>query len=292
MAEAKPTLKPVIHKPPGYRDPEAPPPPVPKAPPRRRPLPPSFRQPGKPLPRRHRSRRSCCCRLCCWASVVVLALAALIAVAAGLAYLWFQPRLPSFRLESLNATRLRVSSRPDGTFLDVSTSVGILVSNPNGKIVLEYGDWEARVRVADDDGDVDVGAAEVAGFEQGRRNRTVVRFKTAAKAMAVDEVAGGRIQAGFRRKEMKLGVNLRSRVGLRVGGSSTGKLPIRVGCSPVSLKQGVSHGTLPLCRLYLFRWCVLFTKIGLGVMSKQPVTLALIHIIVSKSFFTLTRDAF
>lgn len=267
MAEAKPTSKPVLHKPPGYRDPEAQPPTVPRAPPRRRPLPPSFRQPGKSLPRRHGSRRSCCCRLCCWTSVVVLASAALVAVAAGLAYLWFQPRLPSFRLKSLNATRLRVASRSDGTFLDASTSVGILVSNPNRRIVLEYGDGEARVRVADDDGDVDVGVAEVAGFEQGRRNRTVVRFQTSAKAVAVDEVAGGRIQAGFRSKEIKLGVNLRIRVGFRVGGTSTGKLPIRVRCSPVSLRQGVSHGTLPLCRLYLFRWYALLSHLQINVSS-------------------------
>ncbi|XP_042393011.1 uncharacterized protein LOC121984238 [Zingiber officinale] len=254
MAEEKPNSKPVLQKPPGYRDPQAPPPTVPKPPPRRRPLPPSFRQPGKALPRRHRSRRSFWCRFCCWASAVVLAFAALIAVAAGLTYLWFQPRFPSFRLELLNATRLRVTSRPDGTFLDAATAVGILISNPNGKIILDYGDGEARVRVVDDDGDVDVGVAKVAGFEQGRRNRTVVRFWTAGKSVAVDEIAGGRIQGGFRSKEVKLGLSLRTRVGLRVGDASTGKVPIRVGCGPVSLKQGVSHGTLPSCRFYLFRW--------------------------------------
>ncbi|XP_074568784.1 uncharacterized protein LOC141825295 [Curcuma longa] len=254
MAEGKPNSKLALQKPPGYRDPQAPPPSVPKPPPRRRPLPPSFRQPGKALPRRHRSRRSCCFRFCCWASAVVLALAALIAVAAGLAYLWFQPRFPSFRLELLNATRLRVTSRLDGTFLNAATAVGILISNPNGKIILEYGDGEARVKVIDDDGDVDVGMAKVAGFEQGRRNRTVVRFLTAAKSVAVDEIAGERIQARFRSKEVKLGLSLRMRMGLRVGGASTVKVPIRVGCGPVSLKQGVSHGTLPLCRFYLFRW--------------------------------------
>lgn len=257
MAEGKPNSKPALQKPPGYRDPQAPPPSVPKPPPRRQPLPPSFRQPGKALPHRHRSRRSCCCQFCCWASAVVVALAALIAVAAGLAYLWFQPRFPSFRLELLNATRLRVTSRPDGTFLDADTAVGILISNPNGKIILDYGDGEARVKVVDDDGDVDVGVAKVAGFEQGRRNRTVVRFLTEAKSVAVDELAGGRIQAGFRSKEVKLGLSLRTRMGLRVGGASTGKVPIRVVCGPVSLKQGVSHRTLAPCRFYLFRWYAL-----------------------------------
>lgn len=254
MAESKPTLKPELQKPPGYRDPTASPSAAPKPPPRRRPLPPSFRQPGKPLPRRHRSRRSCCFRFCCWASLAALLAAALIAVAAGLTYLWFQPRLPSFRLQSLNATRLRVADQSDGTFLDATTSVGILFVNPNRKIVIEYCDGEARVTVADEDGDIDIGVAAVAGFEQGRRNRTVVRFAAAAKAVAVDDVAGGRIREGYKSNEVRLGVSLRTRMGLTVGGIRTGKVPIRVGCGPVSLKQGLNGAVPPLCRFYWFRW--------------------------------------
>ncbi|WOL00775.1 hypothetical protein Cni_G09488 [Canna indica] len=256
MAEAKLSSKPALQKPPAYRDPAAPPPAVTRPPPRRQPLPTAFRQPGKPLPRqRHRRpRRACGCRIFCWVSATALLLAALTAVAAGLAYLWFQPRLPSFRLESLNATELRVATRSDGTFLDAATKIGILASNPNGKIVLEYGDAEARVAVADDDGDVDVGAAAIRGFEQGRRNRTVVRFSVTAKGVAVDEVAGGRIRAGLRSKEVRFGVEVWTRVGLKVGGKSTGKVPIRIGCSPVSLNRGVSGATLPKCRFYLFRW--------------------------------------
>ncbi|CAL9126296.1 unnamed protein product [Musa textilis] len=148
MAEEKPTSKPVLQKPPGYRDPAAAAPATPRPPPRRQPLPPAFRQPGKPLPRQRyrRSRRCSCCRICYWASAVALVAAAILAVVAGLAYLWFQPRLPSFRLESLNATQLRVAVRPDGTFLDVVTKVGILASNPNGRIVVEYGDGRRGCR--------------------------------------------------------------------------------------------------------------------------------------------------
>nr|XP_018682658.1 PREDICTED: uncharacterized protein LOC103988718 isoform X1 [Musa acuminata subsp. malaccensis] len=256
LEEERPTSKPMLKKPPGYLDPAAPYPAAPRPPPRRQPLPPAFRQPGKPLTqqRHRRPRRSCCCRVCCWASAVALVLGTLLAVAMGLAYLWFQPRLPSFRLESLNATALRVVASPDGTFLDAAIKVGILATNPNGRIVLEYGDGDARVVVADDDGDVGVGAVAITGFEQGRRNRTVVRFAAAAKGVAVDEVAGARIRAGFRSKEVRFGVELRTKVGLQVGGKSTGKVLIRVGCSPVSLKQGVSGGTLPKCLFYLFSW--------------------------------------
>ncbi|KAJ8478947.1 hypothetical protein OPV22_022674 [Ensete ventricosum] len=253
--EEKPTSKPVLQKPPGYRDPAAAAAPtVPRPPPRRQPLPPSFRHPDKPLPRHRRPRRSYCCRICCWASAVALVAAALFAVATALAYLWFQPHLPSFRLAYLNATHLRVAARPDGTFLDMVTHVGILATNPNGRLVLEYGDGEARMAVGDDDGDVGVGTAAIAGFEQGRRNRTVVRFSAAVKGVAVDEVAGARIRAGFRSKEVRFLVEVRTRLGVGVGGTNTGKVPIRVGCGPVTLKQGVSGGTLPKCRFYFLRW--------------------------------------
>ncbi|RWW18069.1 hypothetical protein GW17_00017964 [Ensete ventricosum] len=253
--EEKPTSKPVLQKPPGYRDPAAAAAPtVPRPPPRRQPLPPSFRHPDKPRPRHRRPRRSYCCRICCWASAVALVAAALFAVATALAYLWFQPHLPSFRLAYLNATHLRVAARPDGTFLDMVTHVGILATNPNGRLVLEYGDGEARMAVGDDDGDVGVGTAAIAGFEQGRRNRTVVRFSAAVKGVAVDEVAGARIRAGFRSKEVRFLVEVRTRLGVGVGGTNTGKVPIRVGCGPVTLKQGVSGGTLPKCRFYFLRW--------------------------------------
>lgn len=251
MAEA-PAAKPVLQKPPGYRDPAAPPVVAPKPPLRRPQLPPTFRQPGK-APRRRR-RRFSCCSLCCWLLTAALALAFLLAVIGGIAYLWFQPRLPYFRLQSVQASRFRVTARSDGTFLDAATTVRILASNPNGKIGLVYGGGEGRVTVADDDGDVELGTAAIAGFKQGKKNATVVRFSASAKGVMVDDAVGSRLKARFRSKEIRLGVEVRTKLGISVGGKSTWKVPIRVLCEVVSLKQVDGGRTLPKCRINLLRW--------------------------------------
>ncbi|XP_008793209.1 uncharacterized protein LOC103709454 isoform X2 [Phoenix dactylifera] len=242
--------KPVLQKPPGYRDPAAPPVSASKPPPRRSQLPPTFRHPGK-APRRRRF--SCCC-LCCWLLAAVLALAFLLAVAGGIAYLWFQPRLPSYRVQSVQASRFLVAARSDGTFVDATTAVRILASNPNGKIGLAYGNGVGRVTVADNDGDVEVGTAAIAGFEQGKKNATVVRFSASAKGVMVDDAVASRLEARFRSKEIRFAVEVRTRLGFRVVGKTTGKLPIRVLCKPVSLKQVERGQTPPECRINLFRW--------------------------------------
>nr|XP_010915712.2 NDR1/HIN1-like protein 6 [Elaeis guineensis] len=251
MAEG-PAVKPVLQKPPGYRDPAAPRPVAPKPPPRRPQLPPTFRQPGK-APRRRR-RHFSCCRLCCWLLALALALAFLLTVAGGVAYLWFQPRLPSFRLQSVQASRFRVATRSDGTFLDATTAVRILASNPNGKIGLAYGDGEGRVTLVDDDGDVDVGTAAIAGFVQRKKNATVVRFLASAKGVMVDDAVGSRLKARFRNKEIRFAVEVRTKLGFRVAGKTTGKVPIRVLCGAVSLRQVEGGRLLPRCRINLLRW--------------------------------------
>ncbi|XP_026661949.2 uncharacterized protein LOC103710857 [Phoenix dactylifera] len=248
----KPAVKPVLQKPPGYRDPAAPRPAAPKPPPRRPQLPPTFRQAGK-APRRRRRQFSSCC-LCCWLLAAAIAIAFLIAVAGSIAYLWFQPRLPSFRLQSVQASRFRVATRSDGTFLNAATTVRILASNPNGKIGLAYGDGEGWVTVVDDDGDVEVGTAAIAGFEQEKKNATVVRFSARAKGVMVDDAVGSRLKARFRSKEIRFGVEVRTKLGVRVGGKTTGKVPIRVLCQAVSLRQVDGGRTSPKCHINLLRW--------------------------------------
>ncbi|EHA8590536.1 NDR1/HIN1-like protein 6 [Cocos nucifera] len=247
-----PAAKPMLQKPPGYRDPAAPPVVASNPLLRRSQLPPTFRHPGK-APHRRRRRFSCCC-LCCWLLAAALGIAFLLAVAGGIAYLWFQPRLPSFRVQSVQASWFRVAARSDGSFLDAATAVRILASNPNGKIGLAYGGGEGRVTVADNDGDVEVGTAAIAGFEQGKKNATVVRFSASAKGVMVDDVVGSRLESRFRSKEIRFGVEVRTRLGFRVVGKTTGKVPIRVLCRAVSLKQIERGQTLPKCRINLFRW--------------------------------------
>ncbi|KAJ0962961.1 hypothetical protein J5N97_028083 [Dioscorea zingiberensis] len=263
-AAAAAAAKTMLQKPPGYRDAMATnggaatrPPMVPRKPPQ---LPPTLRHPGKP-PARRRPRRSCCCRTCFWVTLILLALVVVLAVACFLAYLWFQPRLPSYRIESIRVSRFNVSSRSDGSsYLDAAAAVAVQAANHNGKMELSYADLEAWVSVADDDGDVTIGSSGASGFVQGKRNSTVVRFSANVKGMMVDEAVGRRMAVRFKSKELRFGLELRTRVAARVSGKRTRRVPIRVVCGAVSLKQvatagGGGHGgVLPNCSIYLFRW--------------------------------------
>lgn len=265
-ANSKPAS--ALQKPPGYRDAPAPPA---RPPPRKAAqLPPALRHPGKPAPariarrpehRRHRPppRRSLCCRLCCCLSLVLFTLAFLTALAAGLCYLYFQPRVPSLRLQSLSVTRFNVSTRPDGsgTFLDAAASAKIFASNPNARdVAFSYGDGDARVYVADEDGDIPLDPQRLPGFDQGRRNATVLRLAASARSVLVDDSVGARLRSRYRSGEVRFGVEVRTRLGVRVRGKAMRRVPIRVQCRPASLRQLSRRGrtTLPKCDVYLFRW--------------------------------------
>jgi hypothetical protein len=56
------------------------------------------------------------------------------AVALGLLYLWFVPRLPVFHLQSFRIPQFKVTAKADGTYLDARTVTRVEVKNPNGKL--------------------------------------------------------------------------------------------------------------------------------------------------------------
>uniref|UniRef100_A0A1D1Y2F7 Late embryogenesis abundant protein LEA-2 subgroup domain-containing protein n=2 Tax=Anthurium amnicola TaxID=1678845 RepID=A0A1D1Y2F7_9ARAE len=254
---AKP--KPVLQKPPGYRDPAAPRPAPPRPPPpRKQPLPPSFR-PGSNNPKHYRRRppRASCRRLCCWIFVALLVLLFALAVAGALSYLWFQPKLPSFHLVSVQNPQFAVTAKPDGSFLDARTVVRLQVANPNGKIGFFYAPMEARVAVPgdDDDGgeDVSLGSGYYPAFEQGKRNSTTVRFEARVKGVAVDDGLGRRLGSGFRSKSLRVLVEVRTKVGVVAGGKRSGKLAVRVLCGELSSRQ-VEGGASAKCTINLLKW--------------------------------------
>ncbi|KAK5776127.1 hypothetical protein PVK06_044086 [Gossypium arboreum] len=137
---AEPPLKPVLQKPPGYKDPKAaqfgfrPPP-------RKPVLPPSF----NPRKRNRSFYRVCCCWLCIFVLVLVL-----LAVIGGLVfYIWFDPKFPVFHIRSFRITHFNITERPDGTYLDAATTTRLEMKNPNVKITYYYCETEVGVSVGE-----------------------------------------------------------------------------------------------------------------------------------------------
>ncbi|KAJ8621646.1 hypothetical protein MRB53_030175 [Persea americana] len=230
---------PVLQKPPGYRDPNAPhPPSKPKPPPPRKTLPPSFPH------RRRRSRH--CCRCCCLLSVLLLLF---FAAAASLFYLWSKPHLPIFHLQSLRTPLLKIAVKPDGTFLSAQTVVRIQATNPNGKFQFYYGRSQARITV--DDG-VDLGSGDFPRFGQSQKNTTVMKFSSQVKEALIDDGVGSSLRARARSRRLDVHVEVRTRFGVRLGNWSLGKVGIRVLCGG-TLKR-LQGGERPQCKINLLKW--------------------------------------
>lgn len=242
--------KPVLQKPPGYRDPSVPTAGV-KPPPRKPQLPPAFRHPGKPS-RRHTTGRSCCCRFCCCLFVLIVVIVVLLAAGGGISYLWFRPHFPSFHVENVTISDFNITSSSDGTFLDARGIVKIQATNPNTKLGLSYRAAEGKVAVADKDGDVDLETGSAAGFTLGRKNSTTLRFRVAAKGVFIDDSVGARLKAQYKSKEIKFMTEMRTKLGFVVNGKSSPKFSIRVKCPAVSLKQINSHRPPAKCELDFF----------------------------------------
>ncbi|XP_042480466.1 NDR1/HIN1-like protein 6 [Macadamia integrifolia] len=240
MAEAS---KPILQKPPGYRDPNTPIPKVPKPQIRKQPLPPSFQ------PRR---KRPSLCRICyCFFCIFLLLLTLLTAAAAGLFYLWFNPKLPIYRLQSIQFPRFNISVTSDGTYLDSHTVVRIEATNPNHKKITFYYD-ESEVRMTVDNA-VDLGSASHPGFSQARQNITALKFGTQVKHLLIDDGEGLKLKGQFRSKSMVIRVEVRTRFGIGVEKLTLGKLAVNVLCGDVTLKQ-LSAGNTPKCTVNLFKW--------------------------------------
>ncbi|KAG6667019.1 hypothetical protein I3843_01G067300 [Carya illinoinensis] len=243
---AEQPLKPVLQKPPGYRDPSRPIQPGTRPPPRKPALPPSF----KPMKR----RRSCCRACCCFLCVFFLVLVVVVAVAFGLFYLWFQPRLPVFHLQSFQIPRFTVTAKADGTYLDAQTVTRVEVKNPNGKLSLFYKQSTVKVTFSvGHEEDTEVGSKDVPEFTQGMANTTSIKVETGVKNQLVDDGEGRQLKARFHSQELVVNVEVRSGVGFFVDGLRIGPLGVKVLCGGVSLKK-LETGDMPKCTVTTLKW--------------------------------------
>ncbi|KAL6183385.1 hypothetical protein ACLB2K_044796 [Fragaria x ananassa] len=115
-----------------------------------------------------RSSSSTCCRCICWALSILLLVLIIIGATAGILYLIFRPKLPSYSVNSLKISDLRLN-------LDMSLyakfDVKITAENPNKKIGIYYEQggqlsvWYTNMRLCE---------GALPKFYQGHQNKTVL----------------------------------------------------------------------------------------------------------------------
>ncbi|XP_004299452.1 PREDICTED: protein YLS9 [Fragaria vesca subsp. vesca] len=124
--------------------------------------------PAEPKQPEKRSSSSTCCRCICWALSILLLVLIIIGATAGILYLIFRPKLPSYSVNSLKISDLRLN-------LDMSLyakfDVKITAENPNKKIGIYYEQggqlsvWYTNMRLCE---------GALPKFYQGHQNKTVL----------------------------------------------------------------------------------------------------------------------
>lgn len=240
-------MKPVLPRPPGYRDPSHPVKSAPRPLPTKKTLvPPSLQ------PRKRRSRHYCRLCLCCSILLFIIVILLLV-ISGGLFYIWFDPKLPVFHLQSFKFPTFRVTRKSDGTYLTAKMVARIEVRNPNEKIMYHFGESEVGTTMGDEE--VNLGSTSLPKFKQEKGNATSLKTVTSVKSELVEDRIGSAILNQFKNKKLKVKMNVRTRVGISVAGMKTGMLGVEVLCGGVTLKETES-GEMPRCVMKILKWIV------------------------------------
>ncbi|PSS24254.1 hypothetical protein CEY00_Acc09191 [Actinidia chinensis var. chinensis] len=235
--------KPILQKPPGYRDPG-----LQAHAPSSRPPPP--RKPVLPMSFRPRKRgRSCCLSCCCYTFLLLLLLLIVVAIAGCCFYLWYQPRMPVFHLQSLRFTRFKITTGPDGPTLTSEAVVRVEVRNPNHALKINYANTVVSLNT---DG-VDLGTSPSPEFTQAKMNTTVLKFTVPAKNQLVANVVAQRLTGGFRTKRLVVATEVRTGIGVGTDAWSTMRPSVKVVCGGMTLKA-IEGGAVPKCKITVFKW--------------------------------------
>ncbi|XP_010556583.1 PREDICTED: uncharacterized protein LOC104825868 [Tarenaya hassleriana] len=250
-------MRPMLQKPPGYRDPHAPPPETGKGTKllqrKQLLLPASLYPEEKKRRRRSRCRVFWCC-FCISVAVVVF----LLLLTAALFFLWYSPKLPVVRLASFRLQTLNFSGgKPDDgwSLMTAETTARLNFRNPNGKLRYYYGDADVALTVGDGDFETAVGSTRVKGFVEKPGNRTVVIVSSRLRNQQVDDPTAKRLREELKSKTLVVKVTARTRVGLGVGRRRIGTVGVSLKCGGVRLQTLDSN--MAKCSIKMLKWITL-----------------------------------
>ncbi|KAH1196120.1 NDR1/HIN1-like protein 13 [Glycine soja] len=240
MEESAPQPKPILQKPPGYRDPNSKPPPPP---PRKLMLPPSF----QPKRKRRNFCRICCCTFC----ILILILLLVLVIAAALFYLIYDPSLPEFHLGSFRVPKLNVTNAADGAYLAADTAARVEVKNRSGRMSWHFS--QSRFSVSAENGDLNLGSTKVAGFTVKEKGVTELKAETSVKELALNEKQRRRLKSAVESKALVPTVEVRTKTGVGLEGWNSPSISVTVVCGDATVRQ-LDKGDPPLCSITLLKW--------------------------------------
>ncbi|KFK30699.1 hypothetical protein AALP_AA6G016200 [Arabis alpina] len=250
---AEKLLKPVLQKPPGYRELHATPEtPTSSSTLRRRP--PKHLIPASFYPEKKRQWSRCrvfCCSVCITLAILIL----LLILTVSVFFLWYSPRLPVVRLASFRVGSFNFSggkSRDGLSVLTANTTARLDFRNPNGKLSYYYGDADVAVSVGDGDFETFLGSMKVKGFMEKPGNRTVVIIPIKSKKQQVDDSTVKRLRTEMKSKKLMVKVTAKTNVGLGVGRRKIVTLGITIKCGGVRLERLDTQ--MAKCTIKMLKW--------------------------------------
>ncbi|KAJ1273474.1 hypothetical protein BS78_06G283700 [Paspalum vaginatum] len=169
--------------------------------------PPPYAPAPLPPPQRRRKRHGRCCRCVCCTLLVLLALVLALGATAGILYLVFRPKIPSFHVDRLTVTRFDVNT----TTMAVNDAfdVDVTATNPNRRIGIYYdgGDVTASFN------GTDLCSGAFPALYQGHRTTVQPRISLTGETRLDSAVAAQLLQqrqAGF------VPLTVRARVPIRI----------------------------------------------------------------------------
>ncbi|XP_065864140.1 NDR1/HIN1-like protein 6 [Euphorbia lathyris] len=216
---------------------------------------------GKPIgrpPNRNaffqpRKRQSNCCRMCCCIFFIIcLILLFIFVILAGVMYLWLEPKMPVFHLQSFKISKFSVTQKYDGTYIDAATMARMEVKNPNSKLTYRYGLSQVGITTGTDQ-ETELGSTSLRGFRQKPMNTTSVKIETSVKNQVIEDGLGAKLGSDFKNKNMVVNIRVKTSVGVAFIGVEIGMLAVDVYCDNIKLNQ-IEDGLMPKCTIHTFKW--------------------------------------
>jgi len=168
--------------------------------------------PRRQIPRQDfqpsKRRRNSCCRCFCCTICFLLALVVAIAIACGVLYLVFQPRIPKYSVNSIKITNFSINA-------DLTTNcqfaVNVMARNPNKKIGIYYLD-NSHLTVSYSGTELCKGALPV--FYQGHKNTTLLDVALSGTGARLSNALVSTLRK--QKQKARVPLNLRAEVPVKI----------------------------------------------------------------------------
>lgn len=178
---------------------------------------------------RRGSRKSPCCLCLCWLIGLLVIFVVLLGIAAGILYLVFKPRAPSYSVDAIEISGLNLTAATDSSALKFSPvfNVTVRADNPNDKIGIYYRSGSS-VEIYYLEVKLSNGVLPV--FYQPTNNLTV--FPTVLKGSGIEltSMMKSSMMLAQSRGDVPLGLKIRAPVRIKVGSVTMWTMTVKVDC--------------------------------------------------------------